>query len=105
VNIRDAVSYRKLKHKHPADVVLAFAEPQELNSVILYDRWRFRLARELTRDEFVAEIRKHASYPDHVAGVVAVAGNRAMVDAAEVRDVDPREVPAGMKYFYAAALV
>lgn len=101
MKIKDAVSQRKLEGKRPAGVVLAFKYRQTLNEVVLYDQWRFRLVKEITRDEFEAAMAYNVARPDAVLAETKVRRSRIDIENA----TDRPTIPEGMKHFYRAELI
>lgn len=101
MNIRDAVTYRKMQGKRPTDIVVAFEQREAINEVILYDRWRLRLVKEITREEFMIQLQYHKTRDDRTTASTEVIGARVDIENAK----DLQEPSPKMKYFYAAEIV
>ena len=81
----------------PADTVIANAEPLKRGLVLqLYGQWQFVVERELTREQFMAQLAKNRKDPDMAVGMARLKGSR--LDPTAVDAVEP---PPSHKYFYA----
>lgn len=100
MNLQDASKFRKIEDKRPAGVIMAFEYPQVLNEVILYEKWWFRILKQLTREEFMEQLRYNATRPDFTRGSTVVEDCRINLDAA----VDVEEPGQEYKYFYSLEL-
>ncbi len=101
MKVAEFQEYARTNHKRPAGTVLCFEEPADLNEVILYGQFRFRLTRQLTRDEFLSRLRENAKHCDEVRAVASARGS--LVNLGSLRDV-PEPGPE-MRYFYAAEVI
>jgi len=78
--------YRQKPWVVPKDVILAFSEAHPINEVLLNGPLRYRLTREISRDEFVAQLRKNKLHSDCVSAVAPAEGSK--IKAGESREMD-----------------
>lgn len=101
MNLKDAITYRKMQGKKPTDPILAFEDPCEINEVILYDKWRFRILKELTREEFMKSLKEHKAYSDCTSGEATIVGSK--TDFTDSKTID--EPDKKYKYFYKVEVI
>jgi hypothetical protein len=87
--------------KRPTDVVLAFEHPEPVNSVHLAGTLRYRVTKEITREEFLAQLKYNAQFPPCVAATATARASRIDVATAE----DQPEPGPEFRYFYRAECV
>jgi hypothetical protein len=103
MNYKDALDhYREKPRKRPAHIVLAFCDRHPLNEVILQDRYRFRLTREITRAEFMATLESNRQRADYVAAEVSTNGARIQIETARDMSGSPT---SKYRHFYRAEVI
>jgi hypothetical protein len=85
----------------PTGVVLAFTGPNPLNEVILAGHLRYQLTKEITHDEFMAQLRENATHTRSVAATGWVTGSK--LDTGE--SIDAAEPGPEFTHFYAAECI
>ena len=51
----------------PANIVLAFTEPRAVGEVLLDGKYRYRITRQIGREEFMEQLLANSCKDDHVA--------------------------------------
>lgn len=84
------------------DMVIAFLEQHPRNEVVFAGTMRYRLTEEITREEFLAQLRENAKYGDHVAAEAPVSGQQ--VDVAGAVDMVTDPGPEFTHYYRAVVI-
>ena len=89
------------RRKVPTSTVIASNHPNAIGEVLLQGPYRFRISKELTREEFMRRLRENQTHADAVSGQAFRDG--AKLDLETIEDV--AEPDPDMTYFYAAELI
>ena len=101
MKFKDAPMYRRETRKRPANPILPFDKPAQLNEVILVGEHRLRITAELTREEFLQRLRANLAHADGVA-----AQGKGLSGRAELESIEDRSEPSEeIRYFYAAEFI
>jgi hypothetical protein len=85
--MKESVEYfRKKPWRVPDGVILAFSEAHPVNEVLINGTLRYRITREITREEFMEQLRKNKLQPNYSSAVAPA--NGAKILAAESTEMD-----------------
>lgn len=96
---RDAIKhFAKKPWIRPAGIVMAFDQPEPLNSVHIAGTLRYRIVQKITRQEFMEQLRANEHHANAVATQAFTDGSKIDIESAN----DMPEPDQRFKYFYRA---
>jgi len=100
--LKESLEYfRKRPWVVPADVIMAFSEAHAVNEVLLNGPLRYRLTGEITREEFIDQLRKNKRHPNCVSAVAPGVGSTILTGEATEMDAPGEE----FTHFYRAECI
>lgn len=99
--MKESVEYFRKNPARTGGIVLAFPHPAAINEVLINGSLRFRITREITREEFMEQLRKNKLRDNYVSAVVPTTG--AKVQAEESTEMD--EPGEDFTHFYRAECI
>lgn len=102
MNLKEAEEYQRRNHKVPQDTIIASSEPFPLNQVFILSKNRFRIKKEITKDEFLQRHFKNLQSKDPAYGEFDLKTNSAIAEPTEENKAFPSP---DQKYFYEVELI
>ena len=111
---REMHEWAKQNNRVPSSTIIAATEPYEIGQVVFCAPYRFVISEQISKQEFMREVRSHAKKPNRVRGVFSsIPGNETeWIDPVPGESVTigigpekPDKPPKEHKYFYRATYI
>jgi len=91
--------YAVRQERRPKGVVIALDIPAEINEVFIVEPYRYRVVRQLTREEFLRQMAENRRHADHESRTFDFEGSR-MLTSKDAAGPAPEQ-----QYYYAVEIV
>jgi hypothetical protein len=99
--MKESVEYFRKNPALTGGIVLAFRQPAAINEVLINGPLRYRITREITREEFMEQLRKNRLQDNYISAVAPTTGAKVLAEESTEMD-EPGEQ---FTYFYRAECI